>query len=84
MILTKEKIVELISKSLSYPEQITNWDFSDKSAVTFWWRGNHLCVTQSLDVNEIDGAVYRGSDLAITIRALLKFRWLAIEMENKE
>ncbi len=84
MILTKETLVEVITKSLPYPNQITHWDFSDKSAVTFWWRGNNLSVSQSLDVNQVDGNVHSGSDLAIVMRTLLQSRWITIEQEHKE
>jgi hypothetical protein len=84
MILSKETIVEVISKSLPYPDQITHWDFSDKNAVTFWWRGNHLSVSHALDVNQVDGNMHTGTDLAIVIRTLLKSRWITIEEDRKE
>ena len=71
--MTKEKLVELIYKSLPYSEQIKELDFTSESdAIRFDWRGNRFRVADTLFVEEANNGTLAGSDLAIVIGELLK------------
>lgn len=79
MKLTQEQLVELISQSLPYSEQITNWDFSEEGAVRFQWRSSIYRVSKNLFVEEKESIFLKGSDITIILEALLKRVYLEKE-----
>lgn len=76
MELTQEQLVKLIGRALPYSEQITDWDFSEESAVRFQYRQENFRVWKTLHVEEKESIFLKGSDIAIILEALLKRAYL--------
>jgi len=76
---TQERLVELITQSLPYPSQISDWDFSEVGAVRFQWRETNFRVSKNLFVEERDICFLKGSNITIIFEALLKKVYLERE-----
>jgi hypothetical protein len=69
--MSQAKLVEALIKSLPYPTQIKNIDFSEEDMVRFEWRGATYLYGGN-DVAECENGCLRGSDRAILMRTLLE------------
>ena len=73
MPLTKEQLVELISKTIPYANQTKGWDWSSEAdAVRFTWRDTRFRVDCDLYVETVDGAILVGNNESLLLRALLE------------
>ncbi len=65
------KLLELIIRSLPYPDQIRDIQMED-NAVRFVWRSQHFRVTTNLHAEQIGSGVLIGDDASILLRVLLQ------------
>lgn len=72
--MTQEKIVNLLLKSIPYPEQVTNLDLSTSNAVKFEYRGVSFRIHEDLSVEEREGAFLTTTVVAIFLEKLIKDR----------
>jgi len=77
---SKEALVALIVQTFPYPEQITDWDFtSTNDFVVFTWRkSNRFRITLDLCVEEVEGRILSGSDIALLAKKLLYLGWMKL------
>ncbi len=75
LIKTKGKGVELLNKSLPYPEQMKDIDLDKEDVIYFTWRSLRykldLCYCR---VDVVDGCLLKGEDIAILMTQCLKVR----------
>ena len=76
--LTKDGLLEVVTVAVPYSSQLRAWNTqSEEDAVRFTWRGNRYRVSlPSLMVDECDGRMLSGSDIAILMEALLKMAYV--------
>ena len=70
---TKEEAVELIIKSLPYPNQIHHWSFREEEAIRFTWRSARyrLSLSGMIEEESKPSGFLKGSDKAILIEKLI-------------
>lgn len=72
--MTQDKIVNLLLKSIPYPEQVTNLDLSVNNAVKFEYRGAYFSIHENLSVEEREGVFLTTTVAAIFLEKLIKDR----------
>lgn len=65
------KTLQRIIERLPYVHQIQDIELSNEHEVTFSWRGVTLRVSNTFDVDEIQGTMEIGSNLCIVLKSLL-------------
>lgn len=70
----QDKIVNLLLKSIPYPEQVTNLDLSVNNAVQFEYRGASFRIHEDLSVEEREGVFLTTTVAAIFLEKLIKDR----------
>ena len=65
------KLLELIIRTLPYPDQIRDIEMEDE-AVRFYWRSQHFRVTTNLHAEQIGHGVLIGDDASILLRVMLQ------------
>jgi hypothetical protein len=70
--MNNSKLIELVLNALPYSNQINDIDMTEDSAVRFTWRRNRFRISSTLHVEEVDGGLLAGSNIAIMFEALLK------------
>lgn len=73
-VMTQDKIVNLLLKSIPYPDQINNLDLSTSNAVKFEYRGISFRIHEDLSVEEREGAFLSTTVAAIFLEKLIKDR----------
>lgn len=70
--MNKGKAIELLNKTLPYPEQIKDIDLDIPGAIYFEWRGSRykFCLVY-LNFHKSDGAFIEGDNTSILMNALL-------------
>jgi len=68
---TTAEILERVLGALPYPGQIHNLDLSQDTELRFTWRGTRWRVSGSFFVEEVDGALLKGSNATLLMEALL-------------
>ena len=66
-----EQIIEKVINVIPYPNQIKDIDISN-NAVRFTWRDTRFRVSESLMVEEVQGNLLTGSNIAIMLEQLIK------------
>lgn len=66
------KLVGLIKSAIPYSDQITDVDMSREDSIRLTWRHTRLRITLSLSVDEIEGGMLSGSNIAILFKHCLK------------
>ena len=66
------KLLEQIIQALPYSSQIIDIDLSCLGEVRFTWRTQRFRVTESLMVEEVQGCLLSGSNIAILLESLLR------------
>lgn len=72
--MTQEKIVNLLLKSIPYPEQVTNLDLNVNNEVKFEYRGTYFSIHENLSVGEREGVFLTTTVAAIFLEKLIKDR----------
>jgi hypothetical protein len=73
--LTKDRVISLIIAALPYSSHLKHFDTSENGAVRFQWRSDRFRVSvPGLLVEETDGHLLKGSNLAILVEHLIKQR----------
>lgn len=72
--MTQDKIVNLLLKSIPYPDQINNLDLNTSNAVKFEYRGVSFRIHEDLSVEEREGAFLTTTVAAIFLEKLIKDR----------
>lgn len=72
--MTQDKIVNLLLKSIPYPEQVTNLDLSVNNAVKFEYRGAFFRIHKDLSVGEREGVFLTTTVASIFLEKLIKDR----------
>jgi len=71
--MTKSELVQLVFSSVPYSNQIKSLDVdSDADAIYFEWRGHKLRVGKHIGVEEVDGSMLRGTNLALLIQHIIQ------------
>lgn len=72
---TKEQALELVVKSIPYPEHIKDWDLSsEETSIRFTWRTENRFRFdfKYMSVEEVGNGVLSGTNITILLRELLK------------
>jgi len=73
LIKTKEKGIELLYRSMPYPDQIRNLDLTKNDAIYFGWRSSRYRLDlQFCSVMQSDGIMLKGDDCSILLERCLK------------
>lgn len=72
--MTQEKIVNLLLKSIPYPDQINNLDLSTGNVVKFEYRGLFFRINEGLSIEEREGDFLTTTVAAIFLEKLIKDR----------
>jgi hypothetical protein len=71
--MTNSQILERVIQRVPYPSQIKDMDLTtQQTAIRLTWRGQRFDVNDRLSVEEIEGGMRLGSNIAILLEALLK------------
>jgi hypothetical protein len=71
--ITKDQLIELLFKSVPYPNQIKNIDTATEDAVYFTWRSSRYKATcNPLSVMKLDVGCLVGDDASILMTQCLK------------
>jgi hypothetical protein len=68
---TQAQLIEAVYASFEYPHQISALDLSEAICIRFKWRSTAFRVSETGHVEEVEGSMLAGSDIAILARALL-------------
>jgi hypothetical protein len=76
---TKEELFIAINKSLPYPDQISDLDFStEKDVIRLTWRKtNKFRISTNGHVEKVGNSVLIGSDISIMFRELIKHQYMS-------
>ncbi len=71
---TAGEAIELLIKTVPYPEHITNLEISGENTIRFTWRTSNRFRFdfKNMLIEEVDGCMLAGSNIAILLEKLLK------------
>lgn len=65
-------LILLVTKVLPFYNQISELVLCNDGGIMFTWRGHTFTVSKNLIVEEIEGSLRHGSDLALLLETLIK------------
>ena len=70
--ISNEKIIEAVLRSIPYPDQMRDFDLSNECSVRFTWRGSRFRVSDTGYAEESSNHCLSGSNASILLTALVQ------------